>query len=310
MSDIAKETKVESPKTRKPGRPPLVRAREPKVKSGIVATPIEEKHVIEFLYDKPMIFKRTLAFFKLMAVAKVHIVFTKTHIIMYTVDHHKKNHIRVKIRCDNVDHYYCKKELDIGLLSKNLELIMNTIDKNSNGICFLSTVDNSQKNIQIILKNEFEIEESHKIDLLGEYEKNENDDKFLDDEYMLKFTLKCKYFKKMISDILSFSEQVTIRKDSPEDNLVFEYTKSDKKIKSLNIVKNEKAISLQCNLKKDETFRTSFKIDYVKNISGALLSENIEIYADENKPLKFDIQMDESVDITILTDIIDHRKTL
>ena len=57
----------------------------------------------------------------------------------------------------------------------------------------------------------------------------------------------------------------------------------------------------------DDSFRTSFKIDYVKPISGALLNETIEIYADENKPLKFLIQMDEIVQVTILTDIIDDR---
>ena len=48
-------------------------------------------------------------------------------------------------------------------------------------------------------------------------------------------------------------------------------------------------------------------VGYVKPISSALLSDTIEIYADENKPLKFIIQMDESIDVVILTDIIDNR---
>lgn len=297
----------EKPKQRRPGRPRKIAAQQPKPRNGVVLNPSDVQHYIEFLYDRPLIFKKLWQFFKLMAVEKIRMSFMKDSIIMYCSDHHNKSHIRVKINCDKVNHYYCEKDLDICLLCKNPELIMSTIDKTYNSILFLSTHDNIQKNIQIVLKNEIDIEETHKIELIGDYDKVVNDEKFLDEKYAIKFKLYGKYFKKMISDIRKFSDTICIRKDGKDDNLVFEYIKHDKKIKSSHIIKNNEAISLRDNLVDDDSFRTSFKIDYVKPISSALLDDNIEIYADENKPLKFLIQMDDIMHITILTDIIDNR---
>jgi hypothetical protein len=271
-------------------------------------TPSDAEHYIEFLYDKPLIFKKLWQFFKLLACDKLHLSFMKDCIIIYCSDHHKKSHIRVRIDCNEVNHYYCEKELDIGLLCKNPELIMGTIDKSYNSILFLSTHDNNQKNIEIVLKNDIDIEETHKIELIGEYDKTNNDEKFLDEDYKIKFKLNGKYFKKMVSDVKTFSDILVIRQDDRDENLMLEYIKHDKKIKSLHNMKNSAAINLRSALTEDETFRTSIKIDYIKPLSSALLSESIEVYADEIKPLKFIINLDEKcIQICILTDIIDQR---
>lgn len=307
MDIIKQETDTVEKAVRKPGRPRKKMAQLPKPRNGIVMNPSDAQHYIEFLYDKPLIFKKLWQFFKLMAVDKLHLNFKKDSIIIYCSDHHKKSYIRVKIDCTKVNHYFCEKELDIGLLAGNPSLIMSTIDKSYNSILFLSTHDNIQKNIQIILKNDIDIEETHKIELIGEYDKNINDEKFVDENYAIKFKLSGKYFKKMISDVRTFSDQLSIRQDSVDDNLMFDYIKHDKKIKSLHIIKNSASINLRSALGEDDTFRTSIKIDYIKPISSALLSEHIEIYADENKPLKFIIQLDECIQMSILTEIIDNR---
>lgn len=293
---------------RRPGRPRKTPPRTPRPKIGIVSEPADSRHFIEFLYDKPLIFKKLWQYFKLMAVDKIHMLFTKQHIMMWCTDHHKKSRMRIKINCSEVNHYYCHSELDIGLFCKNPELIMGTIDKTYNSILLLSTVDNAQKNIQIVLKNDIDIEENHKVELIGEYERMENDEQFNDEDYTVKFKLQGRYFKKTITDIRSFSDQITIKQDSREEPIMLEYIKHDKKIKSLHTMMNSKSINLRSKLAEDESFRTSFKIDYVKPISSALLSESIEIYADENKPLMFIIQMDDkAVEMKILTEIIDNR---
>jgi hypothetical protein len=306
MSD--EEKNATAPRKLRPGRPRKTPIRTPKPKNGIVANPSDGVHFIEFLYDKPLVFKKLWQFFRLMAVDKIQINFTKDHIFMWCNDHHKKSHMRIKINCSEVNHYYCEDELEIGLLCNNPELVMNTIDKTCNSILFLSTQDNTQKNIQIVLKNDIDFEEIHKIELIGEYNRTEDDGKFMDEDYAIKFKLPGKYFKKMISDIRSFSDQATIRQDGYDEPLTFEYIKNDKKVKSLHVAKNSKSISLESTLDEDDTFRTSFKVDYVRPISSAVLAEHITIYADENKPLMFIIQMDDkAVEMKILTDIIDNR---
>lgn len=296
---------------KRPGRPRKTPLREPRPRNGIVNIPKDDNNFIEFLYDKPLIFKKLWQYFKLMAVDKIQIIFRKTEIILWSEDHHKKSKMRIKINANKINRYYCSEELDIGMSCKNPELIMNTIDKTYTSILFLSKLNYMQKDIRIILNNEIEIDESHRIELIGEYDKISNEAQFLDDEYTIKFELPGRYFKKMISDIRAFSDQITIRQDSPEEPLIFEYMKTDKKIKSYHIVRNNKSINFTSKLKADDTFRVSFKIDYVKPISSALLSENITIYAHENKPLIFSINMDKStMELKILTEIIDDRNKI
>lgn len=298
-------------KKKRPGRPRKTPIREPRPRNGIVNTPKDNSNFIEFLYDKPLIFKKLWQYFKLMAVDKIQIIFRKDEIIIWSEDHHKKSKMRIKILANKVNHYYCSEELDIGMLCKNPELIMNTIDKTYTSILFLSKNNYTQKDIRIILNNEIEIDESHRIELIGKYDKINNEKYFIDNDYTIKFELPGRYFKKMISDIRAFSDQITIRQDGPDEPLIFEYMKTDKKIKSYHIVRNNSAIKFTSNLNEDDTFRVSFKIDYVKPISSALLSENIIIYAHENKPLMFSIIMDKStVELKIITEIVDDRNVL
>lgn len=295
-------------KKKRPGRPRKTPLREPRPRNGIVTDSKDETNFIEFLYDKPTIFKKIWQYFKLMAVDKIQIIFRKTEIIFWSEDHHKKSKMRIKINANKVNHYYCSEELDIGMSCKNPELIMSTIDRTYTSILFLSKNSYTQKDLRIILNNEIEIDESHRIELIGEYDKITNENQFNDNDYVIKFELPGRYFKKMISDIRAFSDQVTIRQDGPDEPLIFEYIKHDKKINSYHVVRNNKTINFHSKLKDDETFRVSFKIDYVKPISSALLSENIIIYAHENKPLVFSILMDkDTVELKILTEIIDDR---
>jgi hypothetical protein len=305
------EKKKKVLKKKRPGRPRKTPLREPRPRNGIVTEPKDETNFIEFLYDKPLIFKKLWQYFKLMAVDKIQVIFRKTEIILWSEDHHKKSKMRISINADKVNHYYCSEELDIGMSCKNPELIMSTIDKTYTSILFLSKLNYTQKDIRIILNNEIEIDESHRIELIGEYDKISNENQFTDNDYTIRFELPGRYFKKMISDIRAFSDQITIRQDGPEEPLVFEYMKNDKKIKSYHIVRNNKTINFTSKLKEDDTFRVSFKIDYVKPISSALLSENIIIYAHESKPLMFSILMDKNtVELKILTEIIDDRNAM
>lgn len=293
---------------KRPGRPRKNPIREPKPRNGIVSQPTDTSNYMEFLYDKPILFKKLWQYFKLMAVDKIQIIFRKEEIIMWGEDHHKKSKMRVRIDANKINHYYCQEELDIGMNCRNPELVMTKIDKTYSSLLFLSKVGYTQKDLRTILKNDIEIDESHKIELIGEYQKIEGENMFLDEDYPIKFELPGRYFKKMISDIRAFSDQITIRQDSYDEPLIFEYTTQDKKINSENIVRNSKLIKFSSSIKEDDTFRTSFKIDYVKPISSALLSENVTIYAHEKKPLMFIVKMDNStVELRILTKIIDER---
>lgn len=293
---------------KKPGRPRKTPVRTPKPRVGIVSTPTNENNHIEFLYDKPLVFKKMWGHYKNMAVERLQMIFRPNELIIFGEDHHQKSKMRACIKTSGVNHYYCASPLDIGIMCSDLEKITSTIDKSCSSIMFLSKKGHTQKTIKIVISNDIEIEKNHIVELIGEYPKIAHETMFLDMNYPIKFELPGRYFKKMISDIKGFSEQITIRQDSCSHPLIFEYMTKDKKIKSEDVVKNSKIINFQSSIQADDMFRTSFKIDYVKPISSALLADSIVICAHESKPLMFVVLVDSNtVDIRILTEIIDER---
>jgi hypothetical protein len=293
------------------GRPRKQPIRPPVTKHGIVSSPMEKDNTMEFVHSSPLLFKKILHFMKTVQVGKLKISFGKSDVILWGSDDERNNKVRIKIDCNLVDHYYCSSPIDIAILNDNLKLVMNTIDKTYNILQIISNKHDNRMNLQLILKNDVGFEEIHRIELINLDAGNDFDNwienSIFERKHNIRFNLNGKFFKKLISDISSFTEQVTIRQDGPNDPLIFEYVKRDKKINSLNIVKDNSLLDLESNLKEGESFRASFIIDFVKPISHNVLSEVIEVNADELLPLMFVSKMDEAIEIRVLTRIIDER---
>jgi hypothetical protein len=159
----------------------------------------------------------------------------------------------------------------------------------------------------MILKTEMQIDENHMIGLVGTYNHITNEDDFIDDNYMIQFTLPCKYFKKTINDIKSIASDMSITQEDGNSPLEIEYISKNKKIKSNHVVKNKKKINLISNV--DEiAFRVDIKVDYIKPISSAQIADNITIMVDENKAFMTRATIDDgAIEIKTLTEIIDNR---
>jgi hypothetical protein len=293
---------------KRPGRPRKTPIREPRPRNGIVKAPRDPSNYVEFLYEKASIFKKLWQYFKLMSAVNIQIIFRKTEIIIWCEDHHKQSHVRVKINANKINHYFCSGELDIGMNNKNPELVMSTIDKTYTSILFLSKVGYEQKNISIMFNNEIEIDETHKIELIGEYSKVENEKKFDDLGYTIKLELPGKYFKKLISDVRNFSDTITFRQDDCNSPLLMQYATSSKKIKSFNIIRNPKAVKFESSLSGDDSFITQVKVDNLKAVSSAQLADKITIYASETKPLMLRLSLDkDTINLCVLVNIVDER---
>lgn len=300
---------AEAQKKKKPGRPRKVPVVDPNPREGIADEPDNKKNYIEFSYDTPMLFRKLWNYFKLMSVDKLHIIFRKDCVIMWGRDHHRKSQVRTKILADKVNHYFAQDEIDIGIISKNLEIIMSKVDKTYTAVQFASMVGQTQSDIHVILKNSMQIDEIHRVRLVGEYDRLEDERMFLAaNDYTIHFVLPGKYFKKMIADLKSFASQVAICQDGPGSPLVFEYITVDRQVSSRNVVRENELIKFKSKLEEGDTFRVGFHVDYVKQISSALLADNVTIYAHEGKPLMFVVEMDDgAIQLQILTDIIDNR---
>ena len=295
-------------KNRGPGRPRKTPIRKPKPRCGIVLQPTNESNFLEFIYDKPAIFKKLWGYYKAMAIETLQFIYNADELYIWGEDHHKKSQMLTKINTKNVNHYYCGGNFEIGVTCAYLEKIMMTIDKTHSSASFVIKKGYDQKLMRISFSTDIEIDKTHTVELAGEYSKLADKQIFFDDDYTIKFELPGKYFKKMISDMKGFSEQITLMQNGKDQPLIFEYITKDKKIKSEDIVRNNKLVKFASKLSGDETFRTSFKIDYVKPISSALLGDNITIYVHEFKPLMFSVDIDNgTIEIRILSQIIDER---
>jgi hypothetical protein len=292
-----------------PGRPRKTPKKESIPRKGISKVATAQDGFIEVLYDQPIIFKKIFQFFKAIAAAQIQVIFRPKEIIMYTQDHHQKSKIRVKIDANKINHYYCRDVIDIGLSSKDLELILNKIDKEYNSIILISYLSSKQRSIDLILDNDMQIDEIHTIDLITPNYKMENEIEFVDEDYTIKFELPSKYFRKTINDIKTMSTELSITQEDKDSSLIFEYLTPNKKIQSKHTVKNNEKIKLQSNLTEDcESFRVDIKIDYLKPIASSQIADDVIILVDENKFLMTKSYIDnKTVEIKTLTEIIDER---
>lgn len=304
------EDKKTSKKKNGPGRPRKEPKKEPIPRNGIVSTPKIEEAVVEFLYDSPVIMKKIISFFKAIAATQIQIIFRAQDVVMYATDHHKKSRIRVRIDGSKLNHYYCGKDFDVGINSRDIDSILNKVDKEYSSIILLSYKGNTQKNLSVVLENDIQIDETHGIDLVGQYNKMENESEFIDENYTIQFTWPGKYFRKTINDIKSISTQLSITQEDAESPLGFCYTSVNKKIHSQHIVKNPDKIKLISKLSDSDSFRVDVKIDYIKPISSSHIADEITIMVDENKHFMTKAIIDNgTIEIKTLTEIIDTRPT-
>ena len=293
---------------RGPGRPPKNEKKDPLPRKGIHRSPQNPDSFVEVLYDQPVIMKKIFSFFKSVAASEIQIIFRPKDIIFYAMDHNAKTRVRVRIDAEKLNFYYCKDVLDIGVSQKEMEMILNKVDKDYSSIVILSDVITTRRNLTLVFENDIQIDELHRIDLIASYNKMENETAFIDEEYTVKFNFPGKYFKKTVGDIKSMSSQLSITQEDNESPLIFEYLTENKRIQSKHTVKDSSKIKLESTLAKGETFRVDVCIDYLKPISSSQIADEITIFVDENKSFMTKSYIDGgTIEIKTLTEIIDDR---
>ncbi len=302
-----KTTKTPAVK-RGPGRPPKTQKKEPIPRKGISRNPQNPDSFVEVLYDQPIIMKKIFSFFKSVAASEIQMIFRPKDIILYAVDHHEKTRIRIKINAEKLNNYYCRDVLDVGISQKEMEMILNKVDKDYSSIVILSDVATTRRNLTLVFENDIQIDELHRIDLIASYNKMEDEAAFIDEEYTIKFNFPGKYFKKTVSDIKSMSSQLSITQEDNESPLIFEYLTENKRIQSKHTVKDSSKIKLESTLDDGDSFRVDVCIDYLKPISASQIADDICILVDENKPFMTKAYIDGgTIEIKTLTEIIDER---
>lgn len=288
------------------GRPRLIQRVDPLPRLGILNSPSNDENLVELSYDNVSIFKKIFNLLKTMNVKEINMQFTSNYTKIFGIDHLEKNLINIKIDSNKLNHYFCENNINITLDPKNLDKITQKIDKHYSLFSIILKKKTYRNNLIIILNNKIlSIDESHIINLIeNNVDPNSFYDRSLDyNTYPLKFELTGKYFKKLINDVSTFSEIFTVEKIDKHP-LQFIYKNINNTIKGYNICNSPDKIKLQTSLAENEIFSVSVRIDYIKSLSNALLSEKIKIFAHSEEDLVFNLLIDNGVfEVVIYTSI-------
>jgi hypothetical protein len=296
----------------RPGRPPKDRSTKQRTRMGIVEVPHNENNILEFSYDMPQNFKKIWDYFKTSAVDKLRFVFKKDGIVILCEDHYKKNKIRVKIAGEKVNHYFCSEPFDVVVLNRNIEKVMNTIDKKDTreiGISINSDLSNQGSlanldNIKVIFDNEIKIKSIHELSLINDTEYIEETPFLEEEKYLVKYRLPSSYFKRQINNIKSFNNEILIRKESNETPLLFEYKMEDCKVRSRDIVEEPGRIDLVSNLPNNTPLMIIANIDNIRPISSVQISECVELFIANDRPILYKVVLNDlAIEIKVLIGI-------
>jgi hypothetical protein len=289
---------------RRPGRPSSKQPAPTLNMNGVVNEPDNPNNLIEFVLQEPSIFKTLFTYFKNLKSKDIHIRFAKDNITFFTRDYTLLSRVVAKIDCRNVNWYYCRKTIWVGLNRDKAEKIFTNIDKSLFKITIVYMEDKPEYLLFIFKDNELSKEMCYRtnISLLlpdeelfcveNEIPSEQEDDN--SDLYPVQFTLSSKQFKKSISDASSYSDTIDIIKtiDKP---LNLTYIAS-------NIVYREKymdpeKIKLISNLKENETFQRTVRLQNIKGLSSSIVTDTVSIMCSKKEDL-------------LLKSIIDERKTM
>lgn len=290
------------PTKRPVGRPKIVKSEpQPTTRKGIVAEPDISAHVLEMVHDAPVNLKKIFTLFKLMDTRDIKMEFRLTGVRISGSGHLKHNFIDLNIDSAKLTQYFCKHNIIMVIDQKNLEKVIQKIDKSYDSIHFIANRDSYMKELYIVLNDESQgVKEYHTISLL---ETATNDDNVINtipyEYYPLSFVLPSKYFKKVISDISKFSKDFTVERRAGIP-LSFPYDSNSKTIDVNHVFTNPDLFKIVSSVQDNEMISTSVRIEYIQSLATSLLSNYIKIFVDHENMMVFKTTVDDATFTLVL----------
>jgi hypothetical protein len=304
IDNMPTEDKKPVVEKKKPGRPRKKLPEHDIPINGVVDAPSNPHNMMEFVYSNPPLFKKIFGLFKNHFVIELSMVFDEKHLIMCRPDHLGKSIICVKIFCEKVPHYFCKRRIDTGVNRGHIETFFHSINTAYFRVTFFVREEYSKSVLNVSLKNcILGNRDNHELELIDISDKCEPIPDDIDDKYPLKFTFPSKFFKKIITDIHQSSKVLTIEKNGLEP-LCLKYC-TDRKVPSCSTYNEPEKINLYSEIEANDIFSVSVKIEHILQFAKAALGDFVTISADHTKPIVFRSILDNGVCmVTMMTEII------
>ncbi|KAG3088486.1 hypothetical protein PI124_g17650 [Phytophthora idaei] len=209
--------------------------------------------------------------------------------------HLKQNFIDLNVDSARLAQYYCKHNIIMVVDQKNLEKVIQKIDKSSNSVHFIAKVDSYMKELYIVLNDEAQgVEEYHTISLLES--STAADDNVVGSlpyaSYPLSFSLPSKYFKKVIGDTSKSSKGFTVERRAGVP-LSFPYDSNSKTIDVNHTFTKAELFKITSSLPDREFLSTTVRVESIQSLATALLSDYVHVFVDKENTMVFKTTVDE-----------------
>lgn len=301
----------EKPK-RGPGRPPNKPRQDTIPRKGISKAPTFPNSCVEMMYTHPTYIKKIMDFFQNIRSTNAHITFETDHVIFFSNDEKAENNVQrlyVRINASRLNHYYCLTPTTICVPVQELSKTLKKIDKNYISMLIMLRNDAKYRCIEMTLENVLGVEELYNIETVGLTAPLSPQilQEFQDETHTVHFTIPSQTLKKIVVDIHSMSKQMSFSQPDAESPVVLEYSTSNRKTKCKYSFKNLDKMDFVSTLG-DDTLRVDVQVDNLVPLIKQCISQNTQIFIDENKKLLLKAILDEgTIEFKMMTNIIDQR---
>jgi hypothetical protein len=280
-----------------PGRPPSRPPPPLLEKKGIVSSPKDPRHRLEFVYGDPTIFKSLFTYFKNLKSQQIHLRCTPRGLTFFTRGHDKKSRVVAHVAGEHVNWHYCEEEYWMALGRESVEKIFASIDKTFYKITFIQ-LHEEPGNLLIVLKDaDIEKECNYNIVLpvCVPDEELYAAEKLLDpaelqNNFPVEFTLSAKQFKKTFSDVSNYSDVVTFEKIGSRP---LQVTYDKQNLRYNEVYRDSEKIKLRSSIADGENFRAQVVVANIKSLASSMVTDDVRILCREKDDLLFRSAIDD-----------------
>lgn len=294
-----------------PGRPRKVPQKTPDPKTGIISSPTINDALFDLFYCNPTVFKKALGFFLSLSDMPLHCKFTSDSISLLALDRHKKSKIQISIDPTKLNHYYCKpgQVFQFGLSNQYLELLTKKISSDLSYVKWYSIDGRTDETYIDYYAPKYKETHHETLICCGKYQPID-DSGFDDSDYQIRWQWDARWFKRKLSNVKTYGDQLNIKQAGAEYPLMFVYSNANGHARSEEICEGKDEMNFSSTMKPGEIFNISVQIKYWYPVANStMLDSVVQISIHKEKSIMTKILLDDGIIcIKVLTSINNIRQ--
>jgi hypothetical protein len=270
---------------------------------GLVKQPSVSDSIFELRCGYAEALKKAVNYLLAVSTDPIDCRFREDYVTMCVLDTFKKSRIQLKFNTSKMLHYYCSRPTNFAISHPILDTLMTKLDKTYDAVMIFARSVSAD---EVIYRYESKLECPYQtVKLVHNYEPMAGEEDFDDPNYMIKFELASKAFKKKLSDVKLFGSPLTISQNGRDQPLTFNYSMKDGDgLKSIDVF-DSAAIKLDSKIEAEKIFSISFPHKYWNAIaSSAVQDDKVEIRLSTDRPIMTTMSFAEgSIVVKALTNI-------